>query len=66
MQHGGLAERQGPPLLLLRRELRDLVGRHLVVLSSLDGLDLPLYRDVVLPRVLEQVVQCAATSRSRT
>ena len=35
-----------------------MVGKNLHVLSSLDGLDLPLYRDVVLPRVLEQVVQC--------
>ena len=57
MQHGGPA-RDKDRREKERRELRDLVGKNLHVLSSLDGLDLPLYRDVVLPRVLEQVVQC--------
>ena len=57
MQHSGPA-RDRDRREKERRELRDLVGKNLHVLSSLDGLDLALYRDVVLPRVLEQVVQC--------
>ena len=57
MQHGGPA-REKDHREKERRELRDLVGKNLHVLSSLEGLNLALYRDVVLPRVLEQVVQC--------
>jgi vacuolar protein sorting-associated protein 35 len=34
------------------------VGKNLHVLSQLEGVDLEMYRDVVLPRVLEQVVNC--------
>ncbi|XP_020578651.1 vacuolar protein sorting-associated protein 35B-like isoform X2 [Phalaenopsis equestris] len=41
-----------------RRELRDLVGKNLHVLSQIDGIDLDMYKDTVLPRVLEQVVNC--------
>eukprot|EP00300_Choanocystis_sp_HF-7_P036362 c5220_g1_i1.p1 GENE.c5220_g1_i1~~c5220_g1_i1.p1 ORF type:complete len:793 (+),score=232.44 c5220_g1_i1:41-2380(+) len=41
-----------------RLELRVLVGTNLVRLSQLDGVDLDVYRDVVLPKVLEQVVNC--------
>lgn len=41
-----------------RNELRDLVGKNLHVLSQIEGIDLELYRDIVLPRVLEQVVNC--------
>ncbi|KAH7286873.1 hypothetical protein KP509_32G026000 [Ceratopteris richardii] len=41
-----------------RSELRDLVGKNLHVLSQLEGVDLDMYRDIVLPRVLEQVVNC--------
>lgn len=41
-----------------RQELRDLVGKNLLALSQLEGVDLKLYRDVVLPRILEQVVNC--------
>ena len=41
-----------------RQELRDLVGKNLLVLSQLEGVDLDLYRDTVLPRILEQVVNC--------
>lgn len=33
-----------------RQQLADLVGKNLTYLSQLDGLDLALYRDVVLPR----------------
>jgi len=57
MQH------QGPVRLKERREkdrneLRDLVGKNLLVLSQLEGVDLALYQDTVLPWVLEQVVNC--------
>lgn len=41
-----------------RAQLADLVGKNLTQLSQLDGLSFDLYRDVVLPRVLEQVVAC--------
>lgn len=41
-----------------RSELRDLVGKNLHVLSQLEGVDLDMYKDVVLPRILEQVVNC--------
>ena len=41
-----------------RRELRDLVGKNVHVLSSLEGLDLELYAKTVLPRILEQIVRC--------
>ncbi|CAM8956807.1 unnamed protein product [Rhodiola kirilowii] len=41
-----------------RSELRDLVGKNLHVLSQIEGVDLELYRDTVLPRVLEQIVNC--------
>lgn len=38
-----------------RNELRDLVGKNLHVLSQIDGVDLEMYKDTVLPSVLEQV-----------
>ena len=41
-----------------RQELRILVGTNLVRLSQLDGVNLELYTTVVLPRLLEQVVNC--------
>ncbi|KAK2982274.1 hypothetical protein RJ640_020826 [Escallonia rubra] len=41
-----------------RNELRDLVGKNLHVLSQIEGVDLEMYKDTVLPRVLEQVVNC--------
>ncbi|XP_020580939.1 vacuolar protein sorting-associated protein 35B-like isoform X2 [Phalaenopsis equestris] len=41
-----------------RSELRDLVGKNLHVLSQIDGVDLDMYKENVLPRVLEQVVNC--------
>lgn len=31
------------------------MGKNLHVLSQLDGVDLDLYKDIVLPRILEQV-----------
>ncbi|KAI0511216.1 hypothetical protein KFK09_011841 [Dendrobium nobile] len=41
-----------------RSELRDLVGKNLHILSQIDGIDLDMYKEIVLPRVLEQVVNC--------
>ncbi|KAI3807697.1 hypothetical protein L1987_23631 [Smallanthus sonchifolius] len=41
-----------------RNELRDLVGKNLHVLSQIEGIDLDLYKVTVLPRILEQVVNC--------
>ncbi|KAG0474001.1 hypothetical protein HPP92_015858 [Vanilla planifolia] len=34
------------------------VGKNLHVLSQIDGVDLDMYKETVLPRVLEQVVNC--------
>ncbi|KMS99777.1 hypothetical protein BVRB_1g020710 [Beta vulgaris subsp. vulgaris] len=39
-----------------RNELRDLVGKNLHILSQIEGVDLEMYRDTVLPRILEQIV----------
>ncbi|KGN60048.1 vacuolar protein sorting-associated protein 35B isoform X1 [Cucumis sativus] len=41
-----------------RSELRDLVGKNLHVLSQIEGVNLEMYKQTVLPRVLEQVVNC--------
>ncbi|KAL8229298.1 hypothetical protein R6Q57_014198 [Mikania cordata] len=57
MQHQGPA-REKEKREKERNELRDLVGKNLHVLSQIEGIDLELYRDVVLPRILEQVVNC--------
>jgi len=35
-----------------------LVGTNLVRLSEMSGVDLPTYQELVLPRVLEQVINC--------
>ncbi|XP_057449250.1 vacuolar protein sorting-associated protein 35A-like [Lotus japonicus] len=57
MQHQGPA-REKEKREKERSELRDLVGKNLHVLSQIEGVDLEMYKDVVLPRVLEQVVNC--------
>mmetsp|Transcript_8754 Transcript_8754/g.14191 ORF Transcript_8754/g.14191 Transcript_8754/m.14191 type:complete len:953 (+) Transcript_8754:148-3006(+) len=41
-----------------RSNLKELVGAPLNNLSHISGLDLDLYRQVVLPRILEQTVNC--------
>ena len=41
-----------------RLELRDIVGKNLTVLSQLEGVDIETYSENVLPRVLEQIVNC--------
>ncbi|KAL8134817.1 vacuolar protein sorting-associated protein 35A-like [Apium graveolens] len=57
MQHQGPA-REKEKREKERSELRDLVGKNLHVLGQIEGVDLDLYRDTVLPRILEQVVNC--------
>lgn len=41
-----------------RRELRLLVGTNLVRLSQLESINVDLYSTIVLPKILEQVVNC--------
>jgi len=41
-----------------RKALRTLVGKNLSNLNSLEGIDVEMYKDTILPRVLEQVVGC--------
>ncbi|KAK4361469.1 hypothetical protein RND71_020421 [Anisodus tanguticus] len=57
MQHQGPA-REKEKREKERSELRDLVGKNLHVLSQIEGIDLEMYKETVLPRVLEQVVNC--------
>ncbi|CAN6457219.1 unnamed protein product [Victoria cruziana] len=57
MQHQGPA-REKEKREKERSELRDLVGKNLHVLSQLEGVDLDMYKETVLPRILEQVVNC--------
>jgi len=44
-----------------RQDLRVLVGANLVRISQLEGLDITLYKDTVLPRILEEIVACKDT-----
>lgn len=57
MQHQG-PSREKDKREKERNELRDLVGKNLHVLSQIEGVDLEMYKESVLPRVLEQVVNC--------
>lgn len=41
-----------------RRNLRQLVGTNLVRLSEMNGVDLATYQEIVLPRILEQIINC--------
>lgn len=41
-----------------RLELRILVGKNLSRVSQLEGVDVNMYTNVVLPRVLEQIISC--------
>lgn len=41
-----------------RLDLRILVGTNLVRLSNLEGVDSEMYKALVLPRILEQVITC--------
>ena len=57
MQHQG-AVRDRARREKERRNLRQLVGTNLVRLSEMNGVDLPTYKEIVLPRILEQIVNC--------
>lgn len=57
LQHQGLT-RDREKREMERKELRILVGTNLVRLSQLDGVDLETYRTIILPSILEQVVNC--------
>lgn len=57
LQHQGHS-REREKREMERRELRLLVGTNLVRLSQLDGVDLDLYQRIILPSILEQVVNC--------
>eukprot|EP01111_Echinosteliopsis_oligospora_P010949 TRINITY_DN3495_c0_g1_i3.p1 TRINITY_DN3495_c0_g1~~TRINITY_DN3495_c0_g1_i3.p1 ORF type:complete len:808 (-),score=241.77 TRINITY_DN3495_c0_g1_i3:207-2630(-) len=41
-----------------RLELRILVGKNLSRMSQLEGIDVAMYTESVLPRVLEQIINC--------
>eukprot|EP01103_Thecamoeba_quadrilineata_P016625 TRINITY_DN5601_c0_g1_i1.p1 TRINITY_DN5601_c0_g1~~TRINITY_DN5601_c0_g1_i1.p1 ORF type:complete len:812 (+),score=177.93 TRINITY_DN5601_c0_g1_i1:75-2510(+) len=41
-----------------RRELRLLVGKNLARLGQLEGVNIDLYSETVLPRILEQIINC--------
>ena len=57
MQHqGGVRDREAREKE--RLELRILVGTNLMQLSKLEGVDLTMYSETVLPAILEQVVNC--------
>jgi vacuolar protein sorting-associated protein 35 len=57
MQHQG-ANRERSKRERERQNLQMLVGTNLHRLAQLNGVDVQTYKDVVLPRVLEQVVNC--------
>lgn len=44
-----------------RQELRILVGTNLVRLSQLQGVDVNEYKEQILPKILEQVINCKDT-----
>lgn len=57
MQHQG-AVRDKAKREKERNNLRQLVGSALVRLSEMNGVDLGTYTELVLPKVLEQIVNC--------
>lgn len=44
-----------------RKQVSILVGKNLSLLSSLEGVDVKLYKEVILPKVLEQIIMCHDT-----
>jgi vacuolar protein sorting-associated protein 35 len=57
LQHSGHS-RDREKREIERKDLRILVGTNLVRLSQMEGIDLHTYSTVILPAVLEQVVNC--------
>jgi len=41
-----------------RKALRTLVGKNLSHLNSLEGIDVEMYKDSILPRIITQIVEC--------
>lgn len=44
-----------------RNELKITVGENIIRLSNLNGVTFGIYKEIVLPRILEMVVQCKDT-----
>eukprot|EP00873_Tetraselmis_striata_P040298 jgi/Tetstr1/460562/TSEL_000487.t1 len=57
MQHQG-AMRDKERRERERQQLQDLVGKNLVLLSQLEGMDMEMYEGKVLPKIMEQIVSC--------
>lgn len=57
LQHQGHS-REREKRELERKELRLLVGSSLVRMSQLEALDLEMYKGLVLPSILEEIVSC--------
>lgn len=57
LQHQGLS-RDRDKRTKERQELQILVGSNLVRLSQLEGIDRDYYRNLILPSISEQIVQC--------
>ncbi|KAL1921380.1 uncharacterized protein VTP21DRAFT_11096 [Calcarisporiella thermophila] len=57
LQHQG-PSREREKREMERRDLRILVGTNLVRLSQLEGVDLKIYKEKILPSILEQIVIC--------
>eukprot|EP01125_Pyxidicula_operculata_P009784 TRINITY_DN3214_c0_g1_i1.p1 TRINITY_DN3214_c0_g1~~TRINITY_DN3214_c0_g1_i1.p1 ORF type:complete len:837 (-),score=230.35 TRINITY_DN3214_c0_g1_i1:46-2391(-) len=57
LQHGG-SEVEKRKREAEREELHILVGKNLSRLSLLEGLTIGLYKSDVLPRILQQIIQC--------
>ncbi|BEI83699.1 hypothetical protein CcaverHIS002_0403030 [Cutaneotrichosporon cavernicola] len=57
LQHQGHS-REREKREMERRDLRILVGTNLVRLSQLEGVEVEMYQKMILPAVLEQVVNC--------
>ncbi|ORX99174.1 vacuolar protein sorting-associated protein 35 [Basidiobolus meristosporus CBS 931.73] len=57
LQHQGHS-REREKREMERKELKILIGSNLVKLSQLDGVNLVMYQETILPGILEQVVSC--------
>ncbi|KAK9768718.1 retromer complex subunit Vps35 [Basidiobolus ranarum] len=57
LQHQGHS-REREKREMERKELKILIGSNLVKLSQLDGVNLTMYQETILPGILEQVVSC--------
>jgi vacuolar protein sorting-associated protein 35 len=60
MQHQG-PQREREKREAERSELRLLIGKNIARLSQLEGVDVDTYAKGVLPRLLDQIVNCKDT-----